>query len=120
MLNKSRNGRAVNSAYPPSSPVHNERPVKFMRVVGPQAKGLAELAIVPFCDPEKRLMDKWDYLNASDLMTVCCRGSPSDKPDSKFNFTNDYILKGHNQPTVVTQQPNTVSIVNRLKCRENS
>ncbi|CAH8587195.1 unnamed protein product [Heterobilharzia americana] len=119
-----RNNRMTKSSYSCSSSIHNNNcpSIQFMRVIGPQAKGLAEIAIKPMesdyiIEQERQSLDlsKADYANSSDFIIKCCQPVCPSEIEIEYNSPDNYVLNDMNMKNktkhskVITQQPITES-----------
>ncbi|CAH8554237.1 unnamed protein product [Schistosoma mattheei] len=90
-----RNNRMSNSYYSSSPPPNIDyTSTQFMRVLGPQAKGSAEIAIKPMKNITQQSLDlsKTEEMNRTNFITKCCQPVCPSEPEMEYKSSDKWIL----------------------------
>nr|AAW25254.1 SJCHGC06789 protein [Schistosoma japonicum] len=120
-LSRHRNNRMTNSSYSSTSPILDYTSTQFMRVIGPQANGLVEIAIKPMQNMTQQLtldLSKIDEINHTNFITKCCQPVCPSESEMEYNSADNWMLNDISccmnktvGSEVITQQPVIVRIV---------
>ncbi|CAH8578733.1 unnamed protein product [Schistosoma curassoni] len=90
-----RNNRMSNSYYSSSPPPNIDyTSTQFMRVLGPQAKGSAEIAIKPMKNITQQSLDlsKTEEMNRTNFITKCCQPVCPSESEMEYKSSDKWIL----------------------------
>ncbi|TNN17530.1 hypothetical protein EWB00_010974 [Schistosoma japonicum] len=114
-LSRHRNNRMTNSSYSSTSPILDYTSTQFMRVIGPQANGLVEIAIKPMQNMTQQLtldLSKIDEINHTNFITKCCQPVCPSESEMEYNSADNWMLNDISccmnktvGSEVITQQP---------------
>ncbi|CAH8578702.1 unnamed protein product [Schistosoma curassoni] len=109
-----RNNRMSNSYYSSSPPPNIDyTSTQFMRVLGPQAKGSAEIAIKPMKNITQQSLDlsKTEEMNRTNFITKCCQPVCPSESEMEYKSSDKWILNNISwinktvRSEVITEQP---------------
>ncbi|CAH8518490.1 unnamed protein product [Schistosoma turkestanicum] len=113
--NRSTTTSTTNTAHSSSSPPNiDNTPTQFMRVIGPQAKGSAEIAIKSMKNiTHRKSLDssKTDDMKRTNFITKCCQPICPVESNMEYNSTDDWMFYKMDwthktvHSEVITQQP---------------
>ncbi|CAI2730473.1 unnamed protein product [Schistosoma spindalis] len=89
-----RNNRVSNSYYSSSSPPNIDyTSTQFMRVLGPQAKGSAEIAIKLMKNTTQSLdLSKTEEMNRTNFITKCCQPVCPSESEMEYKSSDKWML----------------------------